>query len=320
MDHNSNCIFSVDWLSVTVFGDFEQIKPIIATIGLDQGLEDAGHGTKGFGRVLYGLGGFRVGAEPGNGRVYCSLFLPGETLRYIGMEKLEMLARAIVKSGLRWQVARLDLAFDTQDFSVQDIAEARMNDTLEVRATTFKEIKSCGIAVDAPLTGHTLYFGSRWSEVMLRVYYKTDGSSFGDEPFTRLELELKNERAHNVFLSLLASPLDGWASRSASLLTGYIQVNTQWWLNFIGSVEAWWFSIKRKLATVDRKAAWLQKQIARSLTVVTLAQCGGDINAMVEYFRGLLDDGLERLTGQDRALIDAYDCEAQAVYASNPAF
>jgi DNA relaxase NicK len=307
-----NCVFSVDWLSLTVFTSFDQLEPFIKILGLDAGLEEAGHGSKGFAKLHTGLGGFRVGSEPvTNAQTYCSLVLPGEAMHHVGLEKLVDLFRALDKSGLRWQPSRLDLAFDTQDFTVQDVHKARVDGLIYCRAKRFQEYRNEETYERSSLVGHTLYFGSRQSTCMMRVYHKTDGRSFGTEAFTRCELEMKDERARAVLFEMISHPLEKWATFGASVLAGFFSVESTWWDKFIDSAAGWWVSIARKLSTIEKKRAWLEKQIARSLAAVTMAHTGGDVEAMFAAFRELLEVGLEKFTAHDRALVDAYDPTAR---------
>jgi DNA relaxase NicK len=312
MQSLTNCVFSFDWLSLTVFTSFDQVMPFIELLGLHEGLEEAGHGTRGFAKLYTGLAGFRVGAEPAaSQQVYCSLVLPGEACHHVGLEKIAELFRALDKSGLRWQPSRLDLAFDTQDFTVQEVDDARMASLVQCRAKRFQEYRVQASYEESTLEGHTLYFGSRQSTCMMRVYHKTDGHSFGKEAFTRLELEMKDERARAVLGQILLQPLQKWASVAAGALSGFFYVESDWWHKFMDSASGWWVSLKRQVSTLEKKRAWLLKQVSRSLAAVLMAESGGDVDVMNQGFRELLKRGTEKFSSYDKALIDAYDPAAR---------
>lgn len=74
---NKDLVFSLDWLSLTVWLPLPELKPFLAQfIDLDT-LEDTGHGGIGFSQLFRGKRGFQLYANPVNikegDKTYCSL-------------------------------------------------------------------------------------------------------------------------------------------------------------------------------------------------------------------------------------------------------
>ncbi len=60
----NNLVFSLDWLSLTVWLPLDELKPFLKDfLDLDT-LEYAGHGGRGFAQLYWGKHGFQVYAEP----------------------------------------------------------------------------------------------------------------------------------------------------------------------------------------------------------------------------------------------------------------
>lgn len=292
----NDLIFSLDWLSLTVWLPLEELKPFLAQfIDLDT-LEDSGHGGIGFSQLFWGKHGFQLYANPTNvkegDKTYCSLRLPGEALRAVGLENLVQFYTSLCECGIRTNCTRFDVAFDTQRFMVQDVIDARASGELECRAAVFREIRELQ---GDELTGHTVYFGARSSEAMLRIYYKTDGHSFGNDPFTRVELELKGERASFHFMELMANAMTDWCVVAGAWLTAFIQVGREWWMAFVAGFRAFWLRLSRPPETLERMGKWLRKQVAPTLACYLAATTGGDVAEMFESFRDFGREGMKRL-------------------------
>jgi len=311
VSHLQECVFSIDWLRLTIFLTLEAAQPLISILGLD-GLEETGHGGLGFKRVLRGLNGFQVYCEPTSGAAYISLNLPSKCLQVVGVDRLRLgidwLCEQALSSGVRWQATRLDLAFDTQKFSVQQFAEAYHSGRVETKSRDWEEIRSKD-------GSHTFYVGSRKSSALLRVYHKTDGCSFGDDAFTRVELELKADRAAMALSEIFAAPVDAWASMAAGWLMGFVEVREEWWGVLIEGAKRAWLKLRQNVPTVASIQAWVERQVLPSLAVLVGATSGGDLDEMRRIFDGFMAAGRARFTDRHWSLIENYKPQAAPEFA-----
>lgn len=165
----------------------------------------------------------------------------------------------------RYHYTRLDFAFDRLPFTPQDVEEAISNgkvrslakrETMRVNKSPF-EMKDNG-----ELGTYTVYFGSPMSERMMRVYDKRG--------FTRLELVMKHKRADLVAKDILAAlDVSEWFPIAISHLRDYVDFKTAWWEEFthgIGRAKA--IVTTPRDITIERDAAWLERQIAVPLSIV----------------------------------------------------
>ena len=330
--HIQNSVFSFDWVRFTFWGGREDINPLLSILGVDVGLEFTGHGGLGFRQLWQGLNGFQLYTHPvDENQQYVSVNLPSKCLQAIGVEAFQAGYSWLCEQGLagrRWNCTRLDLAFDTQLFEVADLRDAWDEGLVDCSARRCNEIKDAPNwkfdedGKRLPLTdeqkktlGHTLYFGSRQSQSMLRVYHKMDGHSFGDEDFTRVELELKKERAMGAILEIMAAPLDQWASVAARWLKGYINVRLSWWEQWLDGIGSSWLRLRQRIPTVASIQKWLYSQVAAAFTTYVTAVSGGDLDSMTEEIRALLVDGQGKLSKRHREMIDHYAPDTSPEFA-----
>lgn len=304
-------VFSIDAVTLTVFLSLEETMKYVELLGLDVGLEHAGHGTKGYADLYTGVAGFRLGASPAAGK-YCTLFLLGEACQYVGVERLQKLVTTLRDDEVRWQVARFDAAIDTQEFEVSAISEAQNAGAVQCAAKVFREIKQ---TQGGEVTGHTCYFGARSSTAMLRVYYKTDGTSFGDQPFTRVEMEYKKSRANLEFIRLITSPVEWWAELAAQSLRGFISVDAEWWSTWLETVASAWISLQRQIPSIQKTAKWLREQVAPTLAAYVGAVSFGDLDEMSAELLRLVQSGQKRMKKRHERLMLGYQGEVVQKFA-----
>jgi len=292
-------VFSLDWLRVTIWASYAGIKPFLQIMGADVGMESTGHGGIGFRALYQGLHGFQVYAEPVNeGAVYVSVSIPGEALHNIGLQKVIQALVWLYEEDFRYKVSRADLAFDTQLFNVQQFEDAYF----EGLAVT--PSKKWDVHKSSENNGHTFYVGSRQSLAFLRVYHKVDGDSYGSEPFTRVEMELKGIRADMAISELLAADVSSWSEMACGWLNSFIEIPLPWWAAFLSSAKKSWVKIKRRISTVASMGVWLKNQVAPTLATWVQAVSQGESDKLTRQLNDLLLDGQSRFTKRNRALID----------------
>lgn len=307
--------FSLDWWRFTVWAARDYIMPLLALMGLDVGLKDAGSAGLGFRRREDGLHGFQLYSSPINddldGETYCSINIPAKALHNIGFRAIDAAYMWLCeeeKNGLRWNTTRCDLACDTQAFGVPDVVAAYHAGLVKTPARDWEEKTNSK-------NGHTFYIGSRDSERLLRVYHKTDGFSFGNEAFTRVELELKGKRAALSFRLLMDNPLLDRPKLAAGLILDYVNIETDFWAQMMAGIERAWVIIRRRVPTIKRALAWIDQQVAPTLAAVALALTDGNVDEMEAMLGRLLRSGHKRLKKHHRDMAAAYVSDTAPQFA-----
>lgn len=210
--------------------------------------------------------------------------------------------------------SRLDIAVDDigcSFFTAKDICEL-------VRRDEYSSRFRCGRIEEGfgDEQGMTVYFGSRKSDLMLRVYDKAaeleDKKKVSDvQSCTRWELELKNEYAHKVAGMLSCGDLIGKVC--TGILANYIRfinpdnvrksrcTTLDSWLDFIGSASKLLLYQKRAPSTVQSCYDWIKHQCAPTFAMLCLA-FDGDI----DFLTDLLNNGRLRLSNRHQEMLDAF--------------
>mgnify|MGYP006302195317 CR=1 FL=1 len=261
------------------------------------------HGAKGFKGVLQSLHGFQLKHSPGNGLHYCTFEFSGNVCRMIPPEFFIAFYRHLTWEEIKFNVTRIDLAFDNVPFTPHHFEEAiNENQTFPekniIRSLTrresfkwysspFKEKEDGG-----GLGQYTAYFGSRQSERFLRVYDKRGP--------TRLEAEFKGDRASLVTDDLLTQEEKNWFSIMIGHLLDFIDIEKPWWKALIGEHERRYARIQSaKEESLDKKREWLHYQVAPTLAAVL--ECTGG-----EELFSLLEEGKKRMRDSHQNLLSLH--------------
>ncbi|WP_323480927.1 replication initiation factor domain-containing protein, partial [Acinetobacter baumannii] len=172
---------------------------------------------------------------------------------------------------------------------------------------------------DGSSAGQTVYFGSASSRIKVRFYDKLneriqagkeieEGLTF----WNRTELELRDDRADLMAEEILNA--DCLGDTITAVLKNYINFkrkgtdsnksrwdDAKWWQDFLGDVDKLKLTYVAPDRTVTRIKNWIDRQTPRSLALLFRA-LGEDYY----YLQELIEKGLEQLTDQDEAIINAY--------------
>jgi hypothetical protein len=263
--------------------------------------------------LYVGADGVQLYCNPVAENQYCTLSFPGQALASMGVECWLRGYVALCQSEWRWNVTRCDFAFDTTDFHAADIYEAAAQGNI----TTRVQRKSITRTDNVPGDGYTCYVGAPSSDARIRAYRKVIPASmaFGDEPFTRVELQLRAERADMGCREVFAGSMEGWAAAAAGLLCGFFKVELDWWRDWVASIRASWVRIRRAVPTVASIEGWLVRQVTPALACWLGAKTAGDTELMPHYLRYLLQDGAKRLTAVHKSLMQGYNGDLVEKYA-----
>lgn len=309
-------VFSIDWLSFTIWVDYQAACILLDSLGLLEGLDYSGHGAKGFQYLYVGLDGLQLKVSTSG---YCHIVMPGKVCQKLRPEQFVDVFDYAINSDTKIQVTRLDLALDGRYFGVGDVWRAIKED----RVKTYVKRENMLHYEDAAKSGETVQIGSRQSLQLIRFYKKTiEGHAvFGDEPFTRTELELHHERAQVSFALLVQLPIDQWGQTSAGFLAGFIEFEDGWWERFLNGAVSCWVRLKQHVPSIERAQAWIETQVLPSLAVVAFALSKGvDKNGEISFnllktLERMVLEGREKWTNKHRAMLRAYRAGRSTDYA-----
>lgn len=205
-------------------------------------------------------------------------------------------------------LTRLDLAIDDigeNYFCLQQLHDLFSTGSYVSKFRKWRELISNGD--ENKCIGHTIYFGSQNSDIMLRIYDKKLEQKV-DYSWVRWEFQLRADRAISVAKLLTSDKTI--ASVAIGVLSNYLRIIKfdnpvksrcsihPIWKRFISDVERisiYHTPIPKTLVDMEH---WLMKQVAPSFATVVAAN-GGDL----EMAYKMLQSGSQRLNSYQKGLI-----------------
>lgn len=203
---------------------------------------------------------------------------------------------------------RLDIACDTSRDILSPTVDCLAQGLYSSKARKVNVISSAG---PDGLTASTCYIGSRQSGVYIRIYDKAAERGLSSVDWYRAELEIKKGYIDKAIALTKASPSKAFADIIGTYfrpLKKRIKPITRsptadWWVDFLGEVERVSLVSDPRLPTIESKYAWLQKQAAPTIALLSKA-FGSDA-----WIKALDKEGERRLREIDWRLIDAWRCD-----------
>lgn len=300
--------YMIDYLSITVH------LPLLDCMNLYHqhfgyalfDLYDLEHGSKGFRGVKCAALGFQLKHSPGHDRNYCSFMFPGQACKAVPPEFFTTFYRTLVRHEIKFNVSRLDFAYDGVPFTPRDFFllfeddKNRIEQGKKQKARTLSQRNTIQYITQpylekedgSGLSRDTCYFGSRMSERFLRVYNKRGP--------TRLEVEYKGKRASLVANEILMEDEEKWLDISLAHLLDFIDIDIPWWKEFVGDRERAYAKLHcAKEVSLEGKRNWLLDQVSPTLAVVT--ECTGG-----QILSDMLDEGEKRMRKNHGNLLSQY--------------
>lgn len=232
------------------------------------------------------------------------------------------------------KITRLDVALD--DFKgywkiKQIIRKVKSGELVSKfkHATRVEKIK----IEDGSTAGHTVYFGSNESRIKIRMYDKLleqkakDGADQeeieGLTVWNRTEIQSRDERAQTI-AGLIANDVPIGAIVTGILkyylrfvVKGKDRNKSRWktakfWDEFLKDAEPLRLAEAKQAASLEKKIAWLDRQVAPTLAMIVQAMEGD----MEKIYR-LINEGAKRLKERDVALINEYRQKKNRVEQTN---
>jgi DNA relaxase NicK len=276
--------FRIDYFRITIHTNVDECVKLYKQCfeyGLGE-LTDQEHGAKGFKNVLGALSGFQLKHNPGDYKNYCTFEFPGQACGSSAPEQFIDFYHLTQLKKYRTNVTRIDFAFDHVPFSPFDIYQAILNDAKRgkeekpiVRSQAERsslEIISSPLKMREDGSGlgqDTCYFGDRSSQRFLRVYNKRGP--------TRLELELKEDRANLVAGDIFSKDVEKWHEVAISHLLDFIDIDLPWWKEFINQTDRAYMKLRyAKDVSLEKSRKWLLGQVSPTMAAISEVT-GGDI-------------------------------------------
>jgi DNA relaxase NicK len=220
--------------------------------------------------------------------------------------------------GHKGHVTRADVALDDREATVpiETVKQAVEAGQMVSRSKQFKVLQSSNHR-EGVRTGDTLYFGSRASQTMLRVYDKRlelqrqgreDAGSYG----IRWELEFKQDRAQACAKALLTLDAEDWREFLVGVLRSYVDFRettreAESYEKYRAPLLAWWETLTEGF----RKCRLVVEQTHRRLddVITWMAQAISPMLAVVVNCRGydflveMIYAGMQRWRQKHHALV-----------------
>jgi DNA relaxase NicK len=269
--------FVVDWVTVTVWMPVKEALQLYDNVFLSVlgDLQDQDRGGLGYARSKLGLGNFKFYYDPKGGDERVTWCFPGQACKGIIPEFWIEFNYEISK--YKHAYKRIDFAWDGVPFGPVDFFEAikagRVRSLAKRESLSFIDSPFKLRDDDSEMGCHTAYFGSRTSQRMIRVYDRRG--------ITRAEMECKQERAQLVAVSLFTSMPERWFELAISHLRDFLDIRTEWWDLFVGSVQRAFAKVTdlRRVA-LEKIISWVDTQVAPSLSVL-VDTLGDDLLEMI---------------------------------------
>lgn len=268
-------MFSIHWFAITIHQDFEKIKEhwsMFFHLGLGV-LVDKGHGARGYKQIAEALQGAKVYYDHVTakaGKDHCHIEIPGSACEAVLPSVFPELVNYLIQNNIRFSIKRADFAFDGVPFSPQEFYEGLLSDNLislikrdpSLENESIRKSESpCRLRENGEVGTTTVYAGAPSSQRMVRVYDKR-----GD---TRLELQLRDERADAVCQEVFAHPWSEWEFIVKAHLRQFIDFkSTDWWAVFVCLSHRADLKISsaRRLS-LSRMENWFDRQVVVALSV-----------------------------------------------------
>lgn len=312
--HN-NVRVSVDWISFTVF-DVPSVEELVVLLGYDMQnftlMPKGGNGYKSMIKaegyplcILYdgnedmGMHVTISGSAISDALSHFEHTLNGSTPFGTDAVLLNDLTNTVMIEFLMMvrrmgQLSRLDIAVDDiggNYYSTADLVEILERKECVSKFRNWKNL--CEKTLAGECTGHTVYLGSRTSDIMMRVYdkrleqnkkLKSQDKPLIEYEWYRWELECKDERANRVADLLIDGKNLG--HMVTAILNNYFRVinldnnnrsrcsTTDTWMQFLQTIDKLGLYVAVSARTLKDKRDWIIRQVLPTLTGVIIADGG----------------------------------------------
>ena len=284
----------IDWLSWTC-KKFEDVKDLLDYFNFaSMDFSELPKGQYGYLKsILASDTKVRINYD-GTEEMGINVIVTGTSCRLLegaGFNLIELLLLILAND---FTITRLDIALDSHTDLIKKIV--KKYDKYEY-VSKFKSTKKIENKKGNISDGITLYFGSRTSGIMLRIYDK-QAQMKTEFPWTRIEFEIKKEYAKDIaklidekglgetFKGLLSNYLNFVVRRETNVSRSKV---CHWWKKLIDDIDKIKLYQEPKVKTVEELKTWIKKQVSPSLATVVQHDLGYD------FITEVLQDGARRM-------------------------
>ena len=284
----------IDWLSWTC-KKFEDVKELLHYFNFNNmDFSELPKGQYGYLKSLMSTDTkIRVNYE-GTKEMGINVIISGSSCRLLegqGFDLVELLLLIVAND---FTITRLDIALDSYTNLIKKIV--KKYDKYEY-VSKFKSTKKIENKKGSKSDGVTLYFGSRTSDIMLRIYDK-QAEQKTEKPWTRIEFEIKKEYTKDIaklidekglgetFKGLLSNYLNFVVRRETNVSRSRV---CPWWKKLIQDIDKIKLYREPKVKTVEELKTWIKKQVSPSLATIVQSDLGYD------FIDEALKDGARRM-------------------------
>lgn len=301
-DFNTKII--IDWLQFTLLRD-DGLQIVFRILRLN---------PADFERLDKGGLGYKDQLINNNVRIYfngnqgmgINTSISGKGCRYMESQGINLWSLVFrLAQSARINITRVDIALDT-DIKLIDKIRASI-DTQKYISKSRSISYICKSGKVSTRT-ETIYLGSRSSDLMIRIYDKAIEQGISDIDWERWEIVLKKEKIIEA-IPLLKKDI---SQTFKNILYTYfrplkkIESNKSrskvesWYLKFLGKVEKISLYRDPMQKTIEDKWAWVEKQVAPTLALLSLAFENTD------FLAGIAQGNVDRIKQKDLNLIEKY--------------
>ena len=251
----------------------------------------------------------------GNYGMRVHFIMSGKGVRHYETEHdTSKLIKTLVYDEENINFSRIDLAMDIKDESIdfKTMLEYLYANNVVTRFKQYKYIAEKEISEDSQVTtGESIYFGSKSSDLFIRIYDKAKEQDNFDANWIRIEIVYKRERANTLAL-YIADEKKSIGYIFSATLNNYIRfVNptadtnkrrwpmASWWQDILETSKSISLSMKPEEIDIDKLENWVNKQVAPSLAVIK-EYYQGDMQKIEE----IIINGTERINPKYQRLLD----------------
>lgn len=294
----------VDWLQFTLLKD-DGLQIVFRILRLNPGdfekLDKGGLGYKD--QLINNNVRIYYNGSIGMGINTC---ISGKGCRYMesqGIDLWSLLFR--LERSDKINITRLDLALDT-DIKLIDKIRANIDSKKYIsKSRSISYI--CKSGKDSTRT-ETIYIGSRSSELMIRIYDKAVEQGIEEIDWERWEIVLKKDKIREAIPLLKKNISQAFRNILYTYFRPIKKIESNksrskvesWYIKFLGKVEKVSLYKDPSQKTIEDKWAWVEKQVAPTLSLLALAFENTD------FLAGIAQGNVDRIKQKDLELIKKY--------------